>query len=400
MDKRTFAALRQGDTVVNKVNGKFAKVIAIGEQGVASIGYVDTLDVLENGEDAKTESLGYIAAENAACFRKIGDSDLPLPVPEASVSADGKLVLGGKAVECGQLRFEGILHVFPGHVILRSTPDDAGTRMLLDYTVSEDRFTAFEYVPEGMTAVNMDSDTDSSLPEGMLLIYTEEYGTEEEDEEDGCDGCGRCKDGKDAPDKADAEPVKVFLRGKLSTISMDGNRLVIQARTMPRPLGKLYGLLDASPSGKDRMLVFESGVAVDGEGRVEELDGKEIAVILVGSGEGFGFYKTVAVEGRVTKVALSFDKDLVIFTDKMVWFENHGHNPRIIRDADAVKAVAGYPYLVSSYVGMYHFTLTFADAALNTVSVTVKKARDAKGEVTEITYSGKLDIPTTESDAE
>lgn len=325
-----------GTKMVDKINGQ-EWVVQISEE-------TDTVTAnAESGESV------IITEENAACFSLISQP-VPPETPNYMLRNGFMEDFGSGVTEQGELRFERILKSLPGQVLLLTEPDEKSLVDVYVYETEEDKFTRI------LNSINQDIDVSEINDTDFLLVKTIFTEVEIEGEAD---------------EKAPKTEI-VCTGTNLYVYDMEGKE-ISYSTFIDTQGGKVKEIRETE---KIKTFVNICDPAIKCEDKNERvmvtklMFEKETKLLRVG--------RSILIPGKIDSVIVTMYADsLFITSDRMMYFENAGHNKREIRLDDSLrKSLEGYIHLVSVYVGKHSFAFTVAKDLSHVVTVTSTETKD------------------------
>jgi len=327
-------------------------------------GKLETVERVEGKNVVMTNGCTRTAEQVEHCMRYLGN-DTEKPVPDA-VLIDGAFSVNGEPVETGTLRIEKILGTAPGCVFLEVKGLEKDKKdLFLFYLGDPNREEHFEKILSYQNDIRLAADEDN------LKVF---IGRREDEDED----------------------YKINVSEEM--LVYYGDQQILKAPNRP------YGDLAASFETLDKKIfVFESHEEVSlmtlHEGEAEErvveaslpTEKARITELIVNvDKEDEDHFLHVDLEysgtnGPVKGYApvYGYNESLLIIEEDTVTFTNNGFGKRLIKGAEAVKAVKTHPHLVDFKPGTHTNVFYLADDAMETVKIVVQKTAD-RGFITKV----------------
>lgn len=317
-----------------------------------------------------------IRTKDLTCFRFVGN-DTPIPKlnPREIFIEDGKLFIGDKEVERGELYIEELLQVAEDILLLsvRARNKKNGSE-LFRYYVSNDKFlklsqsTERENVEVSYERIFGDVDSDFICLKESSVISTE-YSVEVEEKVETNIATQLFESAVFYEKCFAVETVYESLPG-LSEIKHfkngdDEEVLLCSFTETNKMVEENAAIFETVPREDGKALYVELCIKYEYD---EETAKKELS-FTVNILRDILFSKDISLthDGR---------NSLLIIGEDSVVYSNNGYSPRVAKGRDVVKAVKAHPLFVALEPGTHHNTFVFANKNYETTRISVTKTND------------------------
>ena len=356
--------LRTKMEVLNKVNGKLYEITSVTQAQDEAL----LTEILP--EDAAEDAVADVVKmteSNALCFRFMEDPNAR-DIPDGYSIENGIIMKDKKPVTVqGQIVVKEILKAIPGKLLLlvETKDKDENRSDLMAYDPENDKF---EKVLDGIgTATITEVDKDLYLITDIRI--SEVVKTDEDGEpiinEDGTEVKGEFLDASKVylvngsevrRSVALSDPVESLeiingLNGEMVVIAVSTKKTDCDGFLVPR----------------------EGNVGIEPIGLDVEMEDEEDEV------RSYDLWKRASYElegSSLVSATIDVDGSALLKSDAAIIYTNTGHSKRVVSDASAVAAVAGYDTLVAAKVGEHEFKLTLANKNYELKTIVSTKTRD------------------------